>query len=77
MFISVRITLFGALRSQIGQQHLELKLKQGATVADALVACGLEDRVDIWALVNGQRTQRQVELDDGAQISFFQPVGGG
>lgn len=75
--IQVSVTLFGALREAAGGSELVLELADDATVLDALLACGLPDRVDIWALVDGQRTGRQARLRDGAQLGLFEPVGGG
>lgn len=77
MAIRVRVTLFGALRQAAGASELELELDAGASVRDALLACGLPDRVDIWALVGGERAGRDEVLSDGAQLNLFQPVGGG
>ncbi len=73
----VSVTLFGGLKRSVGAGELTLELVEGATVLDALLACGLPDRVDIWALVDGQRAGRSVCLHAGAQLSLFQPVGGG
>lgn len=77
MPIRVTVTLFGALRPAAGATELELELEEGASVRDAILACGLPDRVDIWALVDGVRAERNRIVDDGAQVNLFQPVGGG
>ncbi len=77
MAIRVQVILFGALRRMAGRPELELALDDGARVRDAVVACGLPDRVDIWALVDGRRAGRLQELADGARVELFQPVGGG
>ncbi len=77
MPIRVTVTLFGGLRQVAGATVLELELQEGASVRDAILACGLPDRVDIWALVDGVRAERDRVLDDGAQVNLFQPVGGG
>lgn len=73
----VSVELFGALRAQVGAGARELELPEGARVRDALTALGLPDRVDIWALLDGQRAPREAELRDGARLGLFQPVGGG
>lgn len=77
MAITVNVTLSGALRDQVGQVQVELELTEGATVRDIFLECGLPDRVDIWALVNGERAGRDVRLLDGSAVNLFQPVGGG
>lgn len=75
--VHVSAELFGALRAQVGAGHRELELPDGARVRDALAALGLPDRVDIWALVDGERAPRDAPLRDGARLGLFQPVGGG
>ena len=75
--MTVTIALFGSLRGQAGHSDLRLDLPAGATVAEAIAASGLEDRVDLWVLVNGERAERSRRLAEGAQLTFFQPVGGG
>lgn len=77
MAIRVQVILFGALRRMAGRTELELALADGARVGDAVAACGLPDRVDIWALVDGRRADRRQQLADGARVELFQPVGGG
>ncbi|RLB57536.1 MAG: molybdopterin synthase sulfur carrier subunit [Deltaproteobacteria bacterium] len=73
----VKVQIFGALRRQAGASHLFLELPPGATVADALAAAGIADRVDVWTLVNGSRAGHDRRLAEGAELVFFQPVGGG
>lgn len=75
--VTVHVRLFGTLRQSLGRAEAELTLPDGATVREAVLACGLDDRVDIWALVDGRRTDRQTPLVDGAQVQLFQPEGGG
>ena len=77
MPIRVTVTLFGALRQTAGAAELQLELEAGASVRDAILACGLPDRVDIWALVDGERADRGQVVRDGCQVNLFQPVGGG
>ncbi len=76
MAIQVVVTLFGALRGG-GNPTLTLELATSSTVSDALRACGLPNRVDIWTLVDGQKASLDSKLHNGAQVQFFQPVGGG
>ncbi|RME24146.1 MAG: MoaD/ThiS family protein [Deltaproteobacteria bacterium] len=75
--MNVRVVLFGLLRQKAGFERGDVELEQGATVADLLARLGLPDRVDVWALVNGRRASRDTALSDGAEVQFFQPVGGG
>ena len=75
--LKVKVTLFGTLREKAGQAELDVELEDEACVKDAIAAIGLEDRVDIWVLVNGTRTGRDTRLSNGAELTFFQPVGGG
>jgi molybdopterin converting factor small subunit len=77
MSIKVRVKVFGALRKQAGGEELEIELEQGARVIEAIQAAGLEDRVDLWVLLDGDRAGREARLHDGAELTFFQPVGGG
>ena len=77
MSIRVTVTLFGALREVAGAAEFERELDDDACVRDVILACGLPDRVDIWALVDGQRAGRDQAVSDGAQVNLFQPVGGG
>ena len=75
--MKVRVVLYGNLRRLAGAGERELELSDGSTVADAIMALGLPDRVDIWALVDGRRAGRGRELYDGVEVRLFQPVGGG
>jgi hypothetical protein len=77
MRIAIEVELFGALRDQVGASRRTLDLPAGACVRDALLALGLPDRVDIWALVDGARAERDAPLPPGARLRLFQPVGGG
>ncbi len=77
MNISVMVNVLGALRNQVGRAELKLELQDGSCVTDAIVASGLEDRVDLWVLVDGRRANRDTVLVDGSRLTFFQPVGGG
>ena len=77
MTMRVTVKAFGELRRLLGGEKLELDLPAGACVADALRAAGLPDVVDVWALLDGSRAGRAEPLREGAEVSFFQPVGGG
>jgi len=73
----IKVRVFGNLREMAGAAEMEIDLPDGAAVVDAIGASGLEDRVDVWVLVDGSRAGRGELLRDGAEIVFFQPVGGG
>jgi molybdopterin converting factor small subunit len=77
MAILVSVEVFGALRNQVENSKLQIQLDSKATVADAIVASGFEDRVDLWVLLDGRKVSRDTLLPDGAVLTFFQPVGGG
>lgn len=77
MVIRVNVTLFGALKEVGNDSTFAMDLPPGSSVSDALKICGLPDRVDIWVLVDGQKVSRDFQLHEGAEIRFFQPVGGG
>ena len=77
MTISVQVSVFGALRKPAGGAELDIDLPAGSSVADAIAACGLEDRVDLWVLLDGNRAGRDLPLSDGSRLTFFSPVGGG
>lgn len=69
--------MYGALRDLVDKAEMELDLPESASVADAIKAVGLEDRVDLWVLLDGQRAERDRRLEDGSKLTFFQPTGGG
>jgi molybdopterin converting factor small subunit len=75
--MEITVELFGALRKEAGFSSRALSLPDGALVADAIAACGLADRVDLWAMQNGEKVSRDARLVPGGRIVFFQPVGGG
>jgi len=73
----VTVEVFGSLREEVEQNVLELSLSENATVADAIAAAGLDDRVDLWVLLDGRRAARDRPLSQGSRLTFFQPTGGG
>jgi len=75
--LKIKVRAYGALRQILGRRELEIELPAGATVADALRAAGLPNRVDVWVLLDGVRAGREAPLSEGAVLDFFQPVGGG
>jgi len=77
MALEIQVELLGALRQEAGFASRRLSLPDGAKVADAIAACGLADRVDLWVLQGGQKVARDALLLPGEGLVFFQPVGGG
>lgn len=77
MSISIQVSVFGPLREPAGGSELQIDLPVGSSVADAIAACGLEDRVDLWVLLDGNRAGRDAALANGSKLTFFSPVGGG
>ena len=77
MCLEIKVLVFGGLREQAGAEHLRLDLPAGSRVADAIEAAGLEDRVDVWVLLDGNKAERDAILSDGCELTFFQPTGGG
>jgi molybdopterin converting factor small subunit len=75
--LRVHVSVYGALRELVDETEMELELPESASVADAIKAAGLEDRVDLWVLVDGQRAGRDGRLQEGSKLAFFQPSGGG
>ncbi len=73
----VRVEVFGSLRAKVDRNEMELELPENSSVADAIAAVGLEDRVDLWVLMDGHRAARDSVLKAGSRLTFFQPTGGG
>ena len=73
----IQVIVFGKLRGWTERDRFELELPVGSRVADALVAAGIPDRVDVWALVDGEKVRRDRALSDGCELVLFQPSGGG
>ena len=73
----VWIEVHGALRQQVEEEKFKLDLPDRSRVADAIAASGLDDRVDLWVLLDGNKAGREAILSDGCKLTFFQPAGGG
>ena len=73
----VQVTVFGKLRAWTNQTRFDLELPADSQVVDALAAAGIPDRVDVWALVDGEKARRDRVLSDGCELFLFQPSGGG
>jgi sulfur carrier protein ThiS len=78
--IAVTVTLFADLRRFLprgadGPQRYAVPA--GATVADLLVAVGIEGGVEVTAAVDGELAQRDTPLRDGAEVMLLSPMEGG
>lgn len=78
--IAVRLSLFADLRRYLPRGHegpLELRLPQGATVADLIHAAGVPGREEITVGLNGDQGTRDSVLSDGDEVVLFSPMEGG
>jgi sulfur carrier protein ThiS len=78
--VAVRVTLFAGLRrrrSDLPDGPLRVELAAGATLADLLVALGLNASMDVSAAVNGDLATHDTPLPDGADIILMTPMEGG
>jgi molybdopterin synthase catalytic subunit len=80
----VRIRLFAILRERAGRDHVELHLRRGATVADALSALSelqplgeLLSRVPVQMAVNRDYATPETALAPGDELALIPPVSGG
>ena len=81
--VDVTVRLFAVLREQAGTSTLDLRLDDGATVADAISELrrgplsGLPDRAPFVAAVAREYVERDHELTDGDELALVPPVSGG
>ena len=78
--IAVRVTLFASLRRRrpdMPNGPLRVELPVGATLADLLVALGLEASLDVSAAVNGDLAAHETPLPDGSEVILMTPMEGG
>ena len=78
--IAVRVTLFASLRRRrpdMPDGPLRVELPAGATLADLLVALGLEASLDVSAAVNGDLAAHDTSLPDAAEVILMTPMEGG
>ena len=80
----VRIRLFAILRERAGRDAIELRLRSGATVADALAALSetqalgeLLSRLPVQMAVNRDYASSDTELAPGDELALIPPVSGG
>lgn len=81
--MDVTVRLFAVLREQAGAATLDLRLDDGATVADAITELrrgplsGLPERAPFVAAVAREYVERDHELSDGDELALVPPVSGG
>ena len=81
--VDVTVRLFAVLREQAGSATLDLRLDDGATVADAIrelrrgPLSGLPERAPFVAAVAREYVERDHELSDGDELALVPPVSGG
>jgi molybdopterin synthase catalytic subunit len=82
--MTVRVRLFAMLRERAGSASVELELRPGATVADALQALsrrdGLEEllaRLPVRLAVNRDYAGAETTLHEGDELALIPPVSGG
>jgi molybdopterin converting factor subunit 1 len=82
--IVVRIRLFAILRERAGHDTLELRLRRGATVADALRALSQTDplgellgRMPVQMAVNRDYAAPETQLSPDDELALIPPVSGG
>lgn len=80
----VRVRLFAILREKAGSDAVELELREGATVADALSALrmnqalgGLLERMPVAMAVNRDYADSEMTLEEEDELALVPPVSGG
>jgi molybdopterin converting factor small subunit len=76
----VIVRCYGPLREHLPDPDsgtVELDLPEGARVADALAALGIEGRAVHALLLDGRRAAPVKELGDGAELTLMPPFTGG
>jgi MoaE-MoaD fusion protein len=82
--MTVNVRLFSLLRERAGSERLELRLAQGATVADALAALredpalgDLLARLPVQLAVNREYAQPETRLAADDELALIPPLSGG
>ncbi len=81
--VEITVRLFAVLREQAGAGTLDLRLSEGATVADAISELrrgplsGLPERAPFVAAVDREYVASDHPLSDGAELALVPPVSGG
>jgi len=74
----VKIVAYGKIRLYLGENFRdEVLVEEGSSVRDLYEILG-KPREEIWmANVNGLLANEKTVLNDGDEVSIFEPVGGG
>jgi len=78
--IGISVVLSAALRRRRpggGDGPQRLVFPAGATLADLLVAIGIDAETDLTAAVDGELAERHTPLRDGAEVVLLVPMEGG
>ena len=75
----VRVQFFGEMRRLLprGHEDVWLDLAEGARVADALRAVGVDPADERIVGLNGALAQDAAPLTEGDTLSLYHPMGGG
>jgi molybdopterin converting factor small subunit len=78
--MTVKVTFFADLRRYLpkgadGPQ--QYSLAAGATVADLLATIGVDVSYDVTVAVDGELSDRETALHDGADVMLLSPMEGG
>jgi len=84
MPMTVSVRLFAILRERAGRGSVDLDLRPGATVADAIEALGSEpgldevlERLPVTMAVNRDYARPETQLSEGDELALIPPVSGG
>jgi molybdopterin converting factor small subunit len=73
----IDVQLHGELRRALATRWMELNLRDGATVAEAIASLGLRSG-QVWlAMLDGRLVEMDRPLRPGDNLSLVPPVGGG
>ncbi len=76
----VTIKLFGTLRLKTGCKGIEVEastVKEGCEALSATTGLPLKEIKRCIAVVNGSQVKLSTPLQDGDELAFFSPSGGG
>ncbi|MGC9522013.1 MAG: MoaD/ThiS family protein [Anaerolineae bacterium] len=80
--MTITVKLFAMLKRYAPEgyksgQPFEVTLSEGSTIADLIAHLGIPERETKVAYVDGRARALQFELEPGAEVGLFPPVGGG
>ncbi len=77
--MKISIRPIGPLRRHLegDSKSVEVTLPDGATVADALAAIGIDADAQWNASIKGQLVYKDAEVSDGDDLLVFSPIAGG